>query len=419
MVRLVRAHAHQHAGPPAGDLARDGADRVGVDARGLLDVLGPVLPQVLDDARVKRADGDVRSVGERDLRLAVELRRVVAEEVLAARLYDTALRVEVEELVVEAVRVEVAGAQEALGVVAYEQRHVRLRAHEVLGDEPLLDDHLAHRERHGGVASPLHRHVVVGVRVARADVGGEQDDLAAVVTGLRHVVVEGDGRVDRVRVPEDEDVGVEEIRLVLPQEELAEDEVVTGGEVVDRAVEVEDGATDLADEPVDRHPAGADLGRALPEHRLPALRLDRVDERVGDLVERLVPRDAFPLSAAALADTPERVEQAVGCVALRAPRGALVAPHREVVGRRPLDVEMTRQRPGDLLAHDLVVLHIHAVRAAARVAVHAVGAPGDTVELEPVAVPTLRIAQRVGSIVHVGHQIPPGAHRRRLFISLF
>ncbi|MCZ7535028.1 MAG: hypothetical protein M5T61_03145 [Acidimicrobiia bacterium] len=250
------------------------------------------------------------------------------------------------------------------------------------------------------------------------ETSGEEHDLASVITGLGYVVVEGDAGVDGVRVPEEQDVGVEEIGLILPEEELAEDEVMTGGEVVDGAVEVEDRPADLAHEPVDRHPAGADLGSPLTEHGLTALGLDRVDDGVGDLVERLVPRDPLPLAAAPLPDAPQRVQDAVGGIALRAPGRTLVAAHREVVGGGALDVEVPRHRAGDLLAHDLVVLHVDPVRAPSRVAVDAVRAPGDPVELQPVAVSALGLAQGVGSIVHVGHHVPPGAHGREVFISL-
>src|SRR3990172_5972494 len=103
-----------------------------------------------------------------------------------------------------------------------------------------------------------------------------------------------------------------------------------------------------------------------------ALGGDRVDHQVGDLVERLFPRDALPLARAALADALERVLHPRRIVHAGAVTPALLAAARVEVRRVGADSRIVRRL---LLAPDDPVLYVHVPGAVRLVpAVHEVRA---------------------------------------------
>src|SRR3972149_10440673 len=147
-------------------------------------------------------------------------------------------------------------------------------------------------------------------------------------------------------------------------ERLVESDVVVRGE----AVGVQRAAPDEAHEPPGGlHPVdGASLpGPELIDYRLRARLLDRVQHRVRDVAERLVPGDALPLALAALrpGGAPQGVLQPLGAVHHAAEAGALLTAARVHVRDAVLD---HRVDGGLLLPPDDAVLRVHAERAAAR-----------------------------------------------------
>jgi hypothetical protein len=181
------------------------------------------------------------------------------------------------------------------------------------------------------------------------------------------------------------DVGVKPVVVAGARVEPAEGDVESRTPVVDLALHVRRGAAERRKHSAAHRQA---LRPSLPRRRDPddALGtglLDRVEHGVGDLGERLVPRDALPLTLATFADAVHRVEQAFAPREKLAPRAPLLAAHRVHVRHALLD---DRERAGLLLADDGAVLHIDAVRAVARVAVDRMAAPTPTVERQRVSV---------------------------------
>jgi hypothetical protein len=222
-----------------------------------------------------------------------------------------------------------------------------------------------------------------GINVRR-----DGDDVAAVVARLLDEVIPGDVRVDRVRVPDQDQLALEEIVHARRRVELAEGGVDAGAEVIDLGLEVRHLEPQLGGEEVPHDLLDPALtGRSDVVEGGRTLVLDGVEDGVGDLGERLVPGDAFPLALAALSGPLQRVEDSLFVVVLLAPGSSLLAAHRVQVGDARLD---GGEGAGLLLAHDLPVARVHAPGAAAGVAIHRVAAPRHAVPLPALAVLVFR-----------------------------
>src|SRR3990172_9544593 len=90
------------------------------------------------------------------------------------------------------------------------------------------------------VGADAHGQVVVGVDSRRAVVGRDGDDLAAAVAGLGDEVIPGDGGVDGVVVPDDDQLRVEPVVGGGNGVELAPGEVESGAPVLELGVPVGD-----------------------------------------------------------------------------------------------------------------------------------------------------------------------------------
>jgi hypothetical protein len=276
-------------------------------------------------------------------------------------------------------RPEVGGAQQAARVHADEERQVGLPLHELEVGEALLEDDLRHGVGERGVGADPDRDVVVGVHRGGTEVGRDRHDLAAVVARLLDEVVPGDVGIDRVGVPDEHQLRVEEVVGPGRGVELAERGVDPGAEVVDLRLQVGHLEAELSGEVAPQDLLRAALARrADVVERARSLLLDGVEDGVGDVVAGGLPRHALPLPLAARAHAPHRVEDPLLVVMLLAPGGTLLAAHRVHVGYARLDGPEDR---GLLLADDLPVLRIDPPRAAAGIAVDGVAAPGDLVPL--------------------------------------
>ncbi len=377
VVVLARVPTEHDVRPLGGSLAGQHAGHIRVDPRRHLALFGRVaLVQVAGQTGEDGLDGHRGAIGQRHLEGALQGHLPAPEEQVAPVGLDQAgVRVPVVELVLpaEAGALHVGRPQEPPGVGADQAGQVGLLPHEGGVGDPLLQDDLHHGEGQGGVVTRRDRHVVVGVHVRRVEVGGDRHDLGAVVPGFEHVVVEGDAGEGRVHVPDEHELGVEPVvgrrhRVPLPERLVQPD-----GEVVEGRVEVERPSPDHIEEAIGRE-HGGHLGSTLPNDRLRPPDGDGVEHGVGHLVEGLVPADALPLAAAALAHPPHRVQQAVAVVELLAPARSLVAPHRVGVGHTRLGGD---ERGSRLLPEDPVTGGVDPVRTVARVAVDAVGSPPD------------------------------------------
>ena len=389
VVVLAGVPAHQEAGALGGDLARQHARGLRMDAAERLDPLRRVVAvEHLAHQRHHRAHLDLRAVRQLHARRTLERRLNLPAIERPLRSGGDLPGSGVEPVELLLVAAEIAPAQEAPIVHAHEQRQVGLLLGEVQIGQALGEDHLRHRVGEGRVGSDLDRNVHVGVDRRGVHVRRDGDDVAAVVARLLDEVIPGDVRVDRVRVPDQDQLALEEIVHARRRVELPEGGVDAGAEVVDLGLEVRHLEPQLGGEEVPHdllEPALA--GRSDVIERRRALVFDRVDDPVGDLAQRLVPGDALPLALAPLSDPLQRLEDPLLVVVLLAPGGALLAAHRVHVGDARLD---GGELAGLLLAHDLAVARVHAPGTAAGVAVHRVAAPRHAVPLPAFAVLVFR-----------------------------
>ena len=142
-----------------------------------------------------------------------------------------------------------------------------------------------------------------------------------------------------------------------------------------------------------------------------AVFFEDVDDLVGDLGRRLVPRDALPLALAAHPRALHRVAQAVALVHRGGVDGALLAATRIGVRGVRVDLRILREL---LLAQYDAVLHVDAERAVAD-AVDAVGSVSDVIPGEFVAVEVLPGPIGIVLVEGVGERLQlverPGAVR--------
>ena len=110
-----------------------------------------------------------------------------------------------EELFVAATFGKVTRTEIPVGRLVHEEREVGLFAHERLVDEAFFDDDLCHRQGEGCIGPGVDRDVVVRVDRGRGEVGGDDDDLRAVVARFVDEVDVGNAGVVRVTRPDDED----------------------------------------------------------------------------------------------------------------------------------------------------------------------------------------------------------------------
>jgi hypothetical protein len=113
------------------------------------------------------------------------------------------------ELLFAAAVLEIGAAEEEPGVLAHQERQVRLLDDEVLVDQPLLHQHVGHAETQRRVAAGLDRNEEVRVHARSAVVGGDAHDLRPLVARLRQEVGVGDLGVDRITAPDQDQVRVE------------------------------------------------------------------------------------------------------------------------------------------------------------------------------------------------------------------
>ena len=210
------------ARPGAGDASCERAHLAGLDAGDRFGLLrGVALEsslQLLEDRR----DAD-RAFERLDIEDALQGGLDRPEFQVAPGCLDDAFRdgVEHEEPVVGAVRLQIARAQEAPIVHAYQQRHVGLFDHECGLVELLFDDDLRHRERQRGIGSDVDRYPFVGVDRRGVEVGRDADDVGALVARLVDEVRVRDVRVVRIAAPDQDQVAVEEIVHGTREDDLA------------------------------------------------------------------------------------------------------------------------------------------------------------------------------------------------------
>jgi hypothetical protein len=175
------------------------------------------------------------------------------------------------------------------------------------------------------------------------------------------------------------------------------------GEVADLGHRVGDGCADLPEEAErgGRVRAEVDVGSELEHRALAAPPGESVDERLGQLAERLVPRDALPAAAAARAGAAKRVQQARRAEHEVAARGALLAAARVPVGDGRVRGDVGRRL---LLAPDEPVLHVQVPRAGGDAVDVRVGAARD-------ALPRPALAPEVAPVAVVGRRGVGGARR--------
>ena len=205
---------------------------------------------------------------------------------------------------------DIGPAQETAVVLAHQQREIGLLLHELLLVQAGVDDHLAHRQRQGGVRADPDRLVVVRVNRRGAVVRGDRHDLAAVVSGLGQEVVPVDVGVDRVRVPDQRQVRQKPVVHARGRVVETPGDVPTRAEVLELRVAV--GGRRSQQIGVLAGRSRPDLGRQRGDDRLHALVLDGVEHGVGDLGQRLVPGHRLELSLAPLTDPLEGLGHAVG-----------------------------------------------------------------------------------------------------------
>src|SRR3972149_4160227 len=212
-------------------------------------------------------------------------------------------------------------------------------------------------------------------------VGRDRDALAAVVLRFEGVMEPVDVRVDRVAVPDERQLREEPVVHRRDGVELAPGYVIPGTPVLELGIAIRQGRADGPEIRPRRGRAGLRCHQR--QHRLRPLVLAGVEDRVGDVGERLLPGDRLELAFAALAHALERLRHAVRPCVYVSPASALLAAHRVHIGDALLD---DGQRPALFLSDDLAVLDVDTERAATRIAVHRVATPDDLFPLPPVAI---------------------------------
>jgi hypothetical protein len=96
----------------------------------------------------------------------------------------TGVFVEPVELVFSSVAFEIGLSQKSVVIGADEQGKVRLLADEVLVDEALIDDDLAHCQGKRSICPRFDGDVHVGMNRGRVVIGSYGDDLSSVITRL-------------------------------------------------------------------------------------------------------------------------------------------------------------------------------------------------------------------------------------------
>ena len=198
--------------------------------------------------------------------------------------------------------------------------------HEVVVVEVLVDDDLDHAEREARVGAGAQLQVDVGVRGEPRDARLHADELAAELHGVGHPVAHeevgvGDGGV---AAPDDGALGAHPLGVVVAQRrelrEVGDEHAAVGHDHERQAGQVAGGAGQEAvlvgaAERV-RHAADLPLvvagGAAQAVDGVAAVGHGDAAELLVAGFQRLVPRDALPLAASALAHAPHGVQDAVG-----------------------------------------------------------------------------------------------------------
>ena len=405
---------HEHGLLRPGDVARFGAHHVGMDPGDLLRRFGGVLHRLgahVHEGRLHRDAFDAEAAFERRIDRTERDRFGLAAHRARRFHRPVAHRIPHVEHVGLAVGDEIRLAQQLAVVVAHQQHQVGLLLDERGVVQLLGKDDLGQRHVEEGVRARLDGDPQVGVDRARVVVRRDGDDARAVVAGLPDVVGVGDaGRVG-VEQRQHDVVGIEPGVGGEALDRIAVGEVGAGVEVPDVGEDVELDAAEKRGQAVGRgEPDMAQVAAAGMGHQgAGAVLLEDVDDLVGDLGRRLIPRDALPLALAALAGALHRVAQAVALVHRRRVDRALLAAAGVGVGGVRVDLRILGEL---LLAQHDAVLHVDAERAVAD-AVDAVGGVAHVVPGELVAVEIFPVAVGIVFVERVGEWLQlvqrPGA----------
>ena len=188
--------------------------------------------------------------------------------------------------------------------------------------EVLVDDDLDHAEREARVGAGAQLQVDVGVRGEPRDARLHADELATELHGVGHPVAHeevgvGDGGV---AAPDDGALGAHPLGVVVAQRrelrEVGDEHAAVGHDHERQAGQVAGGAGQEAVLVGVRHAADLPLvvagGAAQAVDGVAAVGHGDAAELLVAGFQRLVPRDALPLAASALAHAPHGVQDAVG-----------------------------------------------------------------------------------------------------------
>ena len=292
VVVLRGVEAEQHRRPLRCDLPRQQPDRVGMHAADRRRIFGRVARQAIAQQVEHRPHLDALAARDRRCERAFERGLRIRLEGFARGRRDGAAgpRPHIE-LVGAATLFDVGAAQEPAGVAAHEQRQVGLGPQERLVHQPFVDDGARHGERQRGIGAGTHAGVVVRVHRRRAVVGRNRHHLGAAIARFGDVVVVRDGGVDGIAVPDEQQVAVEPVVEAAGGGRLPERQIRPDAEVADVAVGVGARPADAVDQLFEEEARGesALARRARLDNRLGPRLLYRIDHRVGDLRERVVP----------------------------------------------------------------------------------------------------------------------------------
>jgi hypothetical protein len=385
--------------PGTRDLAGQLPHHLRMGARDLRRRLRGVVGQVPAEQGEDRRD---RHLAVHGLHLELPLEGgidAVEGQALLRRLPDLARGpVEHVERLLVVIPLEVARPQEAAGVLAHEQREIRLLGDVARVVDPLLDHHVGQGEAEGGVAADFDGDPPVGVDRRGVVVGRDGHHAGPVVAGLVDEVRLGDLRVGRVAAPDQDQVGVEDVVGGARGDDLSPGDVRPRVVIADVRVHVQHQRVQHVGDPHGAQAGtAAGLGRSLiPDDGLGPVGGEGVDRDVGDLAQRLLPRDALPSALAPLAHPLERVLETGGVVHPLAVAGPLLT----AAGVEVRDFGI-RLGVGShlLLAERDPLLDVDVPGAAPLIpAVHEVGSLGDAVPapLPPVDVLEAPVRDRAG-----------------------
>ena len=260
--------------------------------------------------------------------LAVEL-HVVARAVLGAHDHrDRSVLLDVPDDVVALLI-----AQEAVIVVAHQERRDRVLEQEVLLVLAVLDDEVQHRHGKRRVRAWLDGDELVGEPRRRVEDEPDVDDSRPVAPRLDQVLGDALLVLDGVGAPDDDVVGAVEVRRVRGHvlveiahvEERGVERPVVETVALDGvrgAPQPHEAAREQRREPLARRYGGNDIPH---RQRLRPVLVAQVEELLCYLVEGLVPGYLLPLALAAFPDALERTGEALGVVRLPAGHDALLA----------------------------------------------------------------------------------------------